>query len=261
MVTGCGTSEHGALAAADILREAATAAGLPTRAIRAEQAFELSLAPPRPGSRHRRLARGRRPPPRTRRSRPPVTPGGRPRSSRSAGDRRPVPSASIVGRDRRARPGLVPHGRLPESDPRRGRGRGASVRSAGGRSRDRAAAGGRRPGRRRAPRRSHRTSPTRDHLIVIASGADRPAARELVLKVEEASWLPSAYRDLETFLHGHLPATGPATGLDPRPDRSRAPAASASRRARQALSAARVIGLRAAAILVDGCGRRDRPRA
>ena len=51
------------------------------------------------------------------------------------------------------------------------------------------------------------------HLLVIASGADRTAGRELVLKIEEASWLPSAYRDLETFLHGHLPATGPDTGL------------------------------------------------
>ena len=48
---------------------------------------------------------------------------------------------------------------------------------------------------------------------MIASGADRPAGRELVLKVEEASWLPSAYRDLETFLHGHLPATDATTGL------------------------------------------------
>jgi fructoselysine-6-P-deglycase FrlB-like protein len=48
---------------------------------------------------------------------------------------------------------------------------------------------------------------------VIASGADRAAGREMAPKVEEASWLPSAYRDLETFLHGHLPATGSATGL------------------------------------------------
>jgi glucosamine--fructose-6-phosphate aminotransferase (isomerizing) len=29
-----------------------------------------------------------------------------------------------------------------------------------------------------------------DRLLVIASGADRPAGRELVLKVEEATWLP-----------------------------------------------------------------------
>ena len=50
-------------------------------------------------------------------------------------------------------------------------------------------------------------------LIVVASGADRTAARELTLKVEEACHLPSAMRDLETFLHGHIPATGPDTGL------------------------------------------------
>jgi fructoselysine-6-P-deglycase FrlB-like protein len=86
------------------------------------------------------------------------------------------------------------------------------------------------------------------HLVVIASGADRPAGRELVIKVEEASWLPSAYRDLETFLHGHLPATGQETGLvlilaD------RAHRAERVRRARGALEAAAVMGLRAAAIL------------
>jgi fructoselysine-6-P-deglycase FrlB-like protein len=85
-------------------------------------------------------------------------------------------------------------------------------------------------------------------LIVIGSGADRPAARELVLKVEEASWLPSAMRDLETFLHGHLPAMDESTGLvlvladrAARDDRLE--------RARQALAAAHVLGLRTAAIL------------
>jgi fructoselysine-6-P-deglycase FrlB-like protein len=69
-----------------------------------------------------------------------------------------------------------------------------------------------------------------------------------VLKVEEASWLPSAYRDLETFLHGHLPATDAATGLvlilvdrDRREERLA--------RAIQALAAARVVGMRAAAIV------------
>ena len=86
------------------------------------------------------------------------------------------------------------------------------------------------------------------HLLVIASGADRPAGRELVLKVEEASWLPSAYRDLETFLHGHLPATGPETGLvliladrAHGPSGWRAPARPWPRRAE--------LGLRTAAIL------------
>ncbi len=55
-------------------------------------------------------------------------------------------------------------------------------------------------------------------------------------------------RDLETFLHGHLPATDDSTALvliltdrDARADRLA--------RARQALAAARVLGLRTAAIL------------
>lgn len=41
-------------------------------------------------------------------------------------------------------------------------------------------------------------------LLVIGSGVDRIAARELTLKVEEGAHLPAAMRDLETMLHGHL---------------------------------------------------------
>jgi fructoselysine-6-P-deglycase FrlB-like protein len=85
-------------------------------------------------------------------------------------------------------------------------------------------------------------------LLVVGSGADRPATRELALKVEEASWLPSATRDLETFLHGHLPATDGTTGLvlilTDRAARDERVA-----RALQALAAARVIGVRTAAIV------------
>jgi glucosamine 6-phosphate synthetase-like amidotransferase/phosphosugar isomerase protein len=83
---------------------------------------------------------------------------------------------------------------------------------------------------------------------VVGSGADRPAARELALKIEEASWLPSTMRDLETLLHGHLPAADESTALvlilADRAGRTERVA-----RARQALTAARVIGLRSAAIL------------
>src|SRR6478609_3461084 len=93
-----------------------------------------------------------------------------------------------------------------------------------------------------------RTIGDASHLLVVASGVDRVTARELVLKVEEAAWVPSAMRDLETFLHGHLPATGASTGLvlilaDPAGREARI------ERARQALAAARVVGLRAAAIV------------
>ena len=75
-----------------------------------------------------------------------------------------------------------------------------------------------------------------------------PAGRELVLKIEEASWLPSAFRDLETFLHGHLPrpARTPASSSF---SRIALGATRVSTRARTALAAARAVGVRSAAIL------------
>jgi fructoselysine-6-P-deglycase FrlB-like protein len=85
-------------------------------------------------------------------------------------------------------------------------------------------------------------------IITVGSGADRPAARELALKIEEAAWLPTTMRDLETFLHGHLPAMDETTGLvlvlTDRSDRAERVA-----RARQALAAAKVVGIRSAAIV------------
>lgn len=85
-------------------------------------------------------------------------------------------------------------------------------------------------------------------ILTVASGADRPAARELVLKLEEGTWIPSAMRDLETFLHGHIPATGPETGLVlVLADRARRDERLA--RATGALEAARIVGIRVAAIL------------
>ena len=88
-------------------------------------------------------------------------------------------------------------------------------------------------------------------LIVIASGTDRAAGRELAIKVEEATWLPTTYRDLETYLHGHFPAADERTALvlllaDPAARDARI------ERARQALSGVGVLGVRAAAILTHG---------
>ena len=74
-----------------------------------------------------------------------------------------------------------------------------------------------------------------------------------MLKIEEASWLPAAIRDLETFLHGHLPATGPDTSLVLVLTERAAPTPRA-KRARQALAASIEVGMRPAAIL--GCRRR-----
>jgi len=50
-------------------------------------------------------------------------------------------------------------------------------------------------------------------LQVVGSGADRITARELALKIEEGARRPAVARDLETLLHGHFVACGPDTGL------------------------------------------------
>jgi len=85
-------------------------------------------------------------------------------------------------------------------------------------------------------------------LLVVGSGADRAAARELTLKVEEGAHLPAAMRDLETMLHGHLAGTDDETGLilvlaDP--------AARGARTARALgmLRACREVGIQAGAII------------
>jgi len=246
VVTGCGTSETAGQGMVEIFREAFDAAGLAGATVVTEQAFELSLDPPGRG-----LVIG-------------VSHEGGTsatnsalRAARAAGARTAVvtvsrhsPAAAFA--DLVVETGELDHswchsigyvspmlvaaaagaalsGRPLDAD------RVAAMMTAGAR----AVAAAEGIGARLADA---------THLVVIGSGADRPAGREMALKVEEASWLPSGYRDLETFLHGHLPATGPDTGLvlilADRHGR-----AERLVRARQALAAARVIGLRAAAIL------------
>jgi fructoselysine-6-P-deglycase FrlB-like protein len=50
-------------------------------------------------------------------------------------------------------------------------------------------------------------------LLVVGSGADHVAARELALKVEEGVHLPATAHELETLRHGHLAAADDRTGL------------------------------------------------
>jgi glucosamine--fructose-6-phosphate aminotransferase (isomerizing) len=50
-------------------------------------------------------------------------------------------------------------------------------------------------------------------LHIVGSGADRTTARELALKIEEGARRPAVARDLETLLHGHFVACGLDTGL------------------------------------------------
>ncbi|HEY7738759.1 MAG TPA: SIS domain-containing protein [Candidatus Limnocylindria bacterium] len=52
-----------------------------------------------------------------------------------------------------------------------------------------------------------------DRLLIVGSGADWAAARELALKVEEGVHLPTTAHELETIRHGHWAATTQRTGL------------------------------------------------
>jgi len=90
-----------------------------------------------------------------------------------------------------------------------------------------------------------------DRLIVVGSGADRPAARELVLKVEEGAHLAAGMRDLETVLHGHLAGMDDRTGFvlvltDPARHDER------GSRAASTLRAVAELGIKAGAILGEG---------
>lgn len=90
-----------------------------------------------------------------------------------------------------------------------------------------------------------------DRVLIVGSGADRPAAHELALKIEEGAHLPATARDLETLLHGHLAAADATAGLvlilADRTGRARRAA-----RARQALTAAQAIGVPAGTIVAAG---------
>jgi len=255
LVTGCGTSEHAAQGVAEILREAVRAAGLtgPARiAARepvAEQALELSLDPPATG-----LVIGVSHEGSTTATNAALA------ASRAAGartalitvtDRSPgAGHASVVVETGELDQGwchtvgylsplvaavaVAAHlARRPVDEPLR-----TGVRDLLQSGVDRASI---------AEAVAANLAGLRN-VLVVASGADRPAGRELVLKIEEGTWLPAAYRDLETFLHGHLAATDESTGLvlvltdrEHRGERLE--------RARGALRAARVIGMETAAIV------------
>ncbi len=86
-------------------------------------------------------------------------------------------------------------------------------------------------------------------IVVTGSGHDRIAARELALKLEEGTHVAAVARDLETVLHGHLAGMDSRTALililaDTSPD-----AEARGRRAADVLRAASEIGVRAGAIM------------
>jgi fructoselysine-6-P-deglycase FrlB-like protein len=254
VVTGCGTSEHGAQGVVEILREAARAAGLAAEpnAIVAAQALEAALDPQRNGlligvsheggsaATNAAMAAARVKGARVALiTAGPASPGAALAGilvttdemdqswCHTIGYVAPLLTAAAVGAALSGRPLNADEvGKLMAAGV-------ADERTAESMAKELAA---------------------RRHIIVIASGADRPAARELVLKIEEAAWIPSAMRDLETFLHGHLPATSAETGLVLiLTDRDQG--AERAKRAAQALAAARGVGVHVAAIVSSGVAK------
>jgi fructoselysine-6-P-deglycase FrlB-like protein len=244
-IAGCGTSEHGAMAAGLILKDALLRIGMPAR-VEAVQAFEAALAPQDGGLligvSHEGGTRA------TNAALEAARKAGTTTAIVTVSDRSPgaqladlvVPTdeadqswCHTVGYLSPILVALAVAGHLTGEHPDPDDIRAALAL---GLDQDAAAEG-------IAARLAVTTT-----ILAIASGADRPAARELALKVEEAAWLPTTMRDLETLLHGHLPATSSATGLvlvlaDADHLDARA------QRAADALAAAEVLGLRTVAIL------------
>ena len=95
-----------------------------------------------------------------------------------------------------------------------------------------------------------------DRLLVVGAGTDAITARELALKISEGPRLAATALELETALHGHLAAVTRWTGLivvltDPSP--------AVLARAHRLLAAARALSVPAAAIVGDEITRELEP--
>ena len=251
-VVGCGTSEHAAMGAAAIWREAWSRAGLPGIGPVARQALEAALDP---------------------------WPGTVVGISHEGASRATI-DAMVAARDAGARVGLITAGANSPA---------AAVAEAclcttevdlswchtiaySGAIVAAALVADRLAGRQTAPealrapldaglaaadgaaRLAHELAASRT-LVVVGSGTDRIAGREMTLKIEEAAYVPTAYRDLETMLHGHIPALDVGTGLVlVMSDRERPEVRGA--RARQVLAAVARVGVRPGAILTAASAAR-----
>jgi glutamine---fructose-6-phosphate transaminase (isomerizing) len=93
-----------------------------------------------------------------------------------------------------------------------------------------------------------------ERLLVVGSGADEVTGRELALKIEEGVHVPTTPLGIEKVLHGHLPAADARTGLillrlDPRRAEER------DRRARDVRAAVAELGM--PAVTLDGLPTED----
>ena len=91
-------------------------------------------------------------------------------------------------------------------------------------------------------------------LLVVGSGVDYPAARELALKIEEGAQLPASALQLETIRHGHLAAADERTGLVVILTDGEGWGETTRERSRAVLRSAAALGMPAAAILAADLG-------
>jgi glucosamine--fructose-6-phosphate aminotransferase (isomerizing) len=91
-------------------------------------------------------------------------------------------------------------------------------------------------------------------LLLVGSGIDYVTARELALKIEEGARLPATAHLLETIRHGHLAAADDRTGLVLVLTDGEAPDATLLERARAVLRSAAALGMPATAILAADLG-------
>lgn len=91
-------------------------------------------------------------------------------------------------------------------------------------------------------------------LVVVGSGVDHAAARELALKVEEGAHLAAVAHQLETLRHGHLASADSSTGLVLVLTDGEARGAELVERSLDVLRSAAALGMPAAAIVAADLG-------
>jgi len=91
-------------------------------------------------------------------------------------------------------------------------------------------------------------------VLVVGSGVDHASARELALKIEEGARLPATSHQLETIRHGHLASADATTGLVLVLTDAEGRGAELVERALGVLRSAAALGMPAAAILAADLG-------
>lgn len=208
--TGCGTSQHAAMALAALLTHALAAAGLPADRVAAVQAFELSRRVPRGGvvvavSHEGGTAA-------TNDALRAASMAGATTVLITVSDRSPAAdlAAHVLGTVEQDQSwchtvgylsplvvGSALHGALVDAPPTP---EALARQVAGGADAS-------------AAERMAAAFASTERLLVVGSGADYAAARELALKVEEGAHFPAVAHELETVRHGHLAAATGRTGL------------------------------------------------